>query len=407
MTRIVEPANTEESVSASNTVLMDACSEVSNGEVSIDCTPSEAPTSIGDPTIVNVGGVIGVIGFEEGEHSLDGFEQSLRNESFVGLEALPLDSFATATVIENTLMETENAERSKSSSWGLPQTTTTKRKATTSPGEVLKSDDDESLCKVRRISLRKNRKNRIFDSEDSCMKELDRANRAKRKSKLGTTKKRRDSSSSGTTEESSEDVYVSEESSVDPNKTQRSARKVIGTSKIEFGEEPDLCRNGDYRNMTALGTLALDWLRESEEIRRKCGRIQGSLSGKMKIRLQGLMDIVRALTAKAEEKGDPKFWKAKNSELATQLNLSRKLEVKYKKELGVTKAKAKKLEEDLVQAADKERIKKSNSMEEDRGKRKDSGKKSKLFEKYLTSISESARSSSQIDRSKPGSSRQD
>lgn len=182
-------------------------------------------------------------------------------------------------------------------------------------------------------------KKRIEDSDDYNAKKLDRSNRGKLKcdkSKAKMKKRRSDTSPDTTTTEESDNMsYVSEESSPEVRKLQRPSRKVVGTPEIEFGEEPDIYRHRDYKDMPSsdLGTLASDWLRESEEIRTKCARIQGPLSSKLKARLQGLMGIVRAFILKTKEKGDPKFWKAKNSELSIQLNVSKKMEIKGRKGL--------------------------------------------------------------------------
>lgn len=69
--------------------------------------------------------------------------------------------------------------------------------------------------------------------------------------------------------------------------------------------------------MTAsdLAAMALEYLDHVEIIRSKCGTMQGALSGELKRRKLSLDHIVRVLQAKAEEKGDPLFLRAKIEEL--------------------------------------------------------------------------------------------
>lgn len=253
-------------------------------------------------------------------------------------------------------------------SWEFPPLAPkpTKRKARDSPKEKA-SSDDESIFDGRRCSIR-TPKNRIEDSDELCAKKLDRKNREKHKGDKSKAKrkKRRDTSPSTTTSEDLDAMsYLSEDSSPEVQKSQRLSRKVVGIPEIEFGEEPELYRNSDYKDMpaSALGSLALDWLKESEDIRKKCGRIQGSLSNRLKTRLQGLMGIVRAFIVKAEEKGDPKFWKVKNAELSTQLNVSKKVEIKCRKELVEMKSKVKSLEEEIVELKYNEESERSKSLE--------------------------------------------
>lgn len=84
-------------------------------------------------------------------------------------------------------------------------------------------------------------------------------------------------------------------------------------------------------NMTAsdLAAMALEYLDHIEIIRSKCGTMQGALSGELKTRNVSLDNMVRALQAKAEEKGDPHFLRAKIEEL---LKKNREEEEKKKRD---------------------------------------------------------------------------
>lgn len=58
------------------------------------------------------------------------------------------------------------------------------------------------------------------------------------------------------------------------------------------------------------------YIKTIEEIRIKCGRLQGALSGKIRCALESLTDTITSLTRKANEKGDIAYLRNQNIELA-------------------------------------------------------------------------------------------
>lgn len=76
-------------------------------------------------------------------------------------------------------------------------------------------------------------------------------------------------------------------------------------------------------NMMAptIGSLAIEWLNDIEMIRKKCGNIQGKLSGQIKDRISGIKEIIKNLIRKAECKGDSSVLRARNIELTTELKI--------------------------------------------------------------------------------------
>lgn len=84
---------------------------------------------------------------------------------------------------------------------------------------------------------------------------------------------------------------------------------------------------------SAAGALALDWLTEVEEIRKKTTNMQGRLSGQMKRNVLKLKEVVLSLVGKAEAAGDPLFLKMRNSELTQQLAETKSKWERSKKDL--------------------------------------------------------------------------
>lgn len=69
--------------------------------------------------------------------------------------------------------------------------------------------------------------------------------------------------------------------------------------------------------MTAndVAAKAYSYVKIIEDIRMKSGRLQGSLSGKIKRALESLHDSITCLTRKAIEKGDIEYVRTQNVEL--------------------------------------------------------------------------------------------
>lgn len=96
------------------------------------------------------------------------------------------------------------------------------------------------------------------------------------------------------------------------------------------------CEKDYVDNMAAsdLAALALEYLDHIEVIRKKCGTMQGALSGELKRRKTSLDGMVRALQAKAEENGDPLFLRNKIEEL---LKKNREEDDRKKREISELK----------------------------------------------------------------------
>lgn len=104
--------------------------------------------------------------------------------------------------------------------------------------------------------------------------------------------------------------------------------KTIGRLGIEYGPPPENFKYEELNKMqvTEVGTLALDWISETNAIRGKSD-LQGKSSGDMKSRLNKVREVIIVLMAKVREKGDPAYWRKKSDEFGIQsLSMERKLE---------------------------------------------------------------------------------
>ncbi|XP_025267445.1 eukaryotic translation initiation factor 5B-like [Camponotus floridanus] len=156
----------------------------------------------------------------------------------------------------------------------------------------------------------------------------------------------------------------------------RSKRKVKAIDPImaekeiqgKIGQAPEAMEKEVLFNMTAsdLSAQALDYILHIETIRTKCGRMQGGLSGKLKNRLSCLQDLVRALQNKAESTGDPKYLRAKISQLNEELEKERKYNKKEEAKRKKKKKKKKKKKEFAeLQEVVKELRKENKSIKEE------------------------------------------
>ncbi|GAB1862234.1 hypothetical protein CAJAP_03313 [Camponotus japonicus] len=86
-----------------------------------------------------------------------------------------------------------------------------------------------------------------------------------------------------------------------------------------------------------IGSLAIEWLNDIELIRKKCGNIQGRLSGHIKDRVSGIKEIIKNLIRKAECKGDPAILRTRNIELTAELKVLKGENESRKKETEMLK----------------------------------------------------------------------
>jgi len=116
-------------------------------------------------------------------------------------------------------------------------------------------------------------------------------------------------------------------------------RKTTGSLEISIKEMSQTSDYGKYEDMTAprMGSIAIEWLNNIEIIRRKCGNIQGKLSGHIKDRVLGIKEIIKSLIRKAESKGDPSVLRARNIELTADLKVLKGENESRKKETEMLK----------------------------------------------------------------------
>lgn len=86
-----------------------------------------------------------------------------------------------------------------------------------------------------------------------------------------------------------------------------------------------------------ISAQALDYIKDIELIRTKCGRMQGGLSGELKKRVNCLGDLVRSLQEKAETKEDPQFLRCKITELLNEIKRNKKEEERKEREMSELK----------------------------------------------------------------------
>lgn len=93
-------------------------------------------------------------------------------------------------------------------------------------------------------------------------------------------------------------------------------------------------------NAATLGTKAMEWVDEVEDMRGKSKNIQGRVSGLMKVKLNRIKEAILSLVLKAEASGDLSFLKMRNVELTTKIktlegeNVTLKEELKRRKQNG-------------------------------------------------------------------------
>lgn len=68
-----------------------------------------------------------------------------------------------------------------------------------------------------------------------------------------------------------------------------------------------------------LGETILEWARELEYLRAKCGNLQGRISGRMKLNITRIQEGVSMLVSRVAIKGDPTFLRIKNKELEAKV----------------------------------------------------------------------------------------
>lgn len=178
------------------------------------------------------------------------------------------------------------------------------------------------------------------DSEDNTRP----VKRASVKSKIDTSLPIYKIDSSSNEEETSEVEFTGIKTGSERKRTRTiktPKRKTARSLDMSIREISQTEGYGKYENMTApkIGSVAIEWLNDIELIRKKCGNIQGRLSGHIKDRVAGIKEIIKNLIRKAECKGDPSILRTRNVKLTADLkalkgeNESRKKETEMLKRI--------------------------------------------------------------------------
>lgn len=132
-----------------------------------------------------------------------------------------------------------------------------------------------------------------------------------------------------------------------PRKGMKSA--VFG-SKIDFKPDLDSISSSQLLGMSATnaGLIGLECVEVVEAVRARSSNFQGSWSGRMRVKLNKINDVIRTLTQKAESSGDSSLLEARVRELSDELLASRKESNKERIELDKLKAENEILRKEIV-----------------------------------------------------------
>ncbi|KMQ91736.1 gag-like protein [Lasius niger] len=123
--------------------------------------------------------------------------------------------------------------------------------------------------------------------------------------------------------------------------TPRKGKKpAIFGSKIDFKPDLDSISSSQLLGMSATnaGLIGLECVEVVEAVRARSSNFQGSWSGRMRVKLNKINDVIRALTQKAESSGDPALLEARVRELSDELLATKKESGNERAELDKLKA---------------------------------------------------------------------
>ncbi|KMQ89040.1 reverse transcriptase [Lasius niger] len=123
--------------------------------------------------------------------------------------------------------------------------------------------------------------------------------------------------------------------------TPRKGKKpAIFGSKIDFKPDLDSISSSQLLGMSATnaGLIGLECVEVVEAVRARSSNFQGSWSGRMRVKLNKINDVIRALTQKAESSGDPALLEARVRELSDELFATKKESGNERTELDKLKA---------------------------------------------------------------------
>lgn len=128
-------------------------------------------------------------------------------------------------------------------------------------------------------------------------------------------------------EEGSEVTTQSESENKRSTKSKRKAtksKKNAETIESKLRDVPDDVGELAMAPAVEIGASAIEWIEDVEEIRKKCGNIQGGLSGHMRRRILAVKATVKMLMDKTADLGDPSYLRRRNLELSGDLRMAEK-----------------------------------------------------------------------------------
>jgi len=245
------------------------------------------------------------------------------------------------------------------------QTPRAKRKARLSPGVQACSEGeqepDSAEKDINKVTLRKRKDKKkarvgldtsfeLTDEVISIDSEVDSDKSAREKDRLKKKRekdKRKSSGKKATPKGKKERLIVSSE------------------EEDNLGEfAPDELRRMD---VTTVGALGIDYLKDVERMRSKSRNIQGGISGKMRNNLQKATDVINTLIYKVASTGDPAKLKIDNRALMEEIEKLKLQEILRKKEMDEMRIMMNALKKELEECKDK-----VDEMEVDRNKARNS-----------------------------------
>ncbi|KMQ92618.1 reverse transcriptase [Lasius niger] len=130
------------------------------------------------------------------------------------------------------------------------------------------------------------------------------------------------------------------DSGVKSSTSRKGKKSAIFGSKIDFKPDLDSISSSQLVGMSATnaGLIGLECVEVVEAVRARSSNFQGSWSGRMRVKLNKINDVIRALTQKAESSGDPSLLEARVRELSEELLAARKESNKERIEFDNLKA---------------------------------------------------------------------
>lgn len=175
-------------------------------------------------------------------------------------------------------------------------------------------------------SIRRKRKRNKFQAEDSYSSGSEKAIKTKLRNRrviIDTHDSKRIKSNQDTTKPMEKADIENKRGVGRPKKRTKAVDPEAAEKEVlkKTGKAPEQIDKDLLKAMTAsdICAQALEYTSHIEEIRTKCGRLQGGLSGELKKRIIGIEEYIRALQVKAETTGDPELLKHKINQLLAEI----------------------------------------------------------------------------------------